>query len=77
MQRNPYRGVAFTISLFIGALAFPGQSDLIDSAKIGTLGGSLIAAILGCLVLRISSPILFLAEDDEEYGRVFSREHRD
>ena len=70
-------GVGFTMSLFIGALAFPGQSELIDAAKIGTLGGSLIAAVLGCLVLRVSSPIPFLAEDTEEYGRVFSREHRD
>jgi NhaA family Na+:H+ antiporter len=65
------------MSLFIGALAFPGQSELIDAAKIGTLGGSLISAVLGCLVLRASSPIPFLAEDDDEYARVFSREHQD
>lgn len=70
-------GVGFTMSLFIGALAFPGQSELIDAAKIGTLGGSLISAVLGCIVLRASSPIPFRAEDAEEYGRVFSREHQD
>lgn len=70
-------GVGFTMSLFIGALAFPGQSELIDAAKIGTLGGSMISAVLGCIVLRASSPIPFLAEDTEEYSRVFSREHRD
>ena len=70
-------GVGFTMSLFIGALAFPGREEMIDAAKIGTLAGSLVSAILGCLVLRISSPIPFLAEDDEEYSKVFSREHQD
>ena len=63
--------------MFIGALAFPEQPELIDAAKIGTLGGSLVSALLGCLALRIASPIPFLAEDDAEYGKVFSREHRD
>lgn len=70
-------GVGFTMSLFIGALAFPGREEMIDAAKIGTLGGSMVAAMLGCLVLWLSSPIPFRTEDDEEYGRVFSREHRD
>ncbi len=70
-------GVGFTMSLFIGALAFPEEPELIDAAKIGTLGGSLVSALLGCLALRIASPIPFLAEDDAEYGKVFSREHRD
>lgn len=69
-------GVGFTMSLFIGALAFPGQEEMIDAAKIGTFAGSLVSAILGCLVLRMSSPIPLIAEDDSAYREVFSREHR-
>lgn len=69
-------GVGFTMSLFIGALAFPGRDEMIDAAKIGTLAGSLISAVLGCLVLRISSPISLIQADDEALGEVFSRDHR-
>lgn len=70
-------GVGFTMSLFIGALAFPGRPELIDAAKVGTLAGSVISAALGCLALRLSSPSPFAAEDDAEYGKVFGREHQD
>ena len=45
-------GIGFTMSLFIGALAFPGSQALIDEAKLGVLGGSLIAALAGFGVLR-------------------------
>jgi NhaA family Na+:H+ antiporter len=69
-------GIGFTMSLFIGTLAFPGRPEAIDAAKIGTLAGSFISALVGCLVLRLASPIPLLAEDDEEYQKVFSREHR-
>ncbi len=45
-------GVGFTMSLFIGALAFDGQGPGYDTqVKIGVLGGSLIAGVLGTLVL--------------------------
>ena len=51
-------GIGFTMSLFIGELAFPGVSTaaqlLRDEAKIGILGGSLISAIFGFLVLRLT-----------------------
>lgn len=70
-------GVGFTMSLFIGALAFPGREEMIDAAKIGTLAGSLISALIGCLVLRMASPIPLLPEDQEEYDKVFGRAHRD
>lgn len=69
-------GVGFTMSLFIGALAFPRQPEMIDAAKIGTLAGSLISALIGCLVLRMASPIPLSVEDEEEYEKVFGREHR-
>jgi NhaA family Na+:H+ antiporter len=48
-------GIGFTMSLFIGELAFPGNRLLIDEAKIGILTGSLISALLGYFVLRIST----------------------
>lgn len=47
-------GIGFTMSLFIGALAFPRHADLIEEAKLGVLAGSLISAILGYLILRLA-----------------------
>ena len=44
-------GVGFTMSLFIGALAFS-DARLIEETKIGVLAGSLISALLGLLILR-------------------------
>ena len=70
-------GVGFTMSLFIGALAFPGRPEAIDAAKIGTLAGSLLSALLGCLVLRLASPGRSSDDHDEDYGKVFGGEHRD
>ncbi|TIX51287.1 Na+/H+ antiporter NhaA [Alteraurantiacibacter aquimixticola] len=48
-------GIGFTMSLFIGELAFPGYRLLIDEAKIGILTGSLISAVLGYVVLRLTT----------------------
>jgi NhaA family Na+:H+ antiporter len=45
-------GIGLTMSLFIANLAFEGTS-LIDSAKVGILGGSLIAALLGMVILKV------------------------
>lgn len=44
-------GIGFTMSLFIGLLAFAGNETLQEEVKIGILSGSLAAAILGSLVL--------------------------
>ena len=44
-------GVGFTMSLFIGNLAFIDDLDLLNSAKIGVIVGSAIAGISGYLLL--------------------------
>ena len=48
-------GIGFTMSLFIGGLAFPGNQLLIDEAKIGILTGSAISAVLGYVLLRLTT----------------------
>jgi NhaA family Na+:H+ antiporter len=47
-------GIGFTMSLFIGLLAFAGNEIRQEEVKIGILGGSLVAGLLGYLVLRIA-----------------------
>jgi NhaA family Na+:H+ antiporter len=44
-------GIGFTMSLFIATLAFEG-TQLLESAKVGILGGSILAGIAGTIVLR-------------------------
>ena len=48
-------GIGFTMSLFIGELAFPGNRLLIEEAKLGILTGSLISGVLGYFVLRLTT----------------------
>lgn len=47
-------GIGFTMSLFIGALAFPASPLLVEEAKLGILLGSLCSALVGFLVLRFA-----------------------
>lgn len=56
-------GVGFTMSLFIGLLAFAEAPLLQEEAKIGILAGSLCAGLLGWLVLRLAA-----ATQQEECG---------
>ncbi|MBO9545954.1 Na+/H+ antiporter NhaA [Caulobacter sp.] len=48
-------GVGFTMSLFIGALAFK-DPHLIDETKIGVLAGSLASALVGMAILKVAKP---------------------
>ena len=47
-------GVGFTVALFVAGLAFP-TPGITEAAKVGVLGGSLLAAATGFAVLRISA----------------------
>jgi len=47
-------GIGFTMSLFIGALAFPDNAALNSATKIGVLAGSLASALAGLLILRFA-----------------------
>ncbi|NKE47151.1 Na+/H+ antiporter NhaA [Roseomonas frigidaquae] len=47
-------GIGFTMSLFIGLLAFANDPLLQDQVKIGILMGSLIAGLSGWLLLRLT-----------------------
>ena len=44
-------GIGFTMSLFIATLAF-GRGPLLESAKVGILGASVIAGVVGWVLLR-------------------------
>jgi NhaA family Na+:H+ antiporter len=44
-------GIGFTVAIFIADLAFSAE-HLVDSAKLGILVASILAGILGYLVLR-------------------------
>ena len=65
-------GIGFTMSLFIGALAFPGQPALIESAKIGILAGSLLSALVGFFLIRNAPVVPATPEDEEDYVDVFA-----
>jgi NhaA family Na+:H+ antiporter len=48
-------GIGFTMSLFVGALAF-GEGPLLDAAKLGILAASLVAGGVGWALLRFAAP---------------------
>jgi NhaA family Na+:H+ antiporter len=51
-------GIGFTMSLFIGMLAFENASsgEVIVTDRLGILAGSLVSAVVGCVVLHIVLP---------------------
>lgn len=57
-------GIGFTMSLFIGLLAFASDVALQDAVKVGILAGSFIAAILGAAVLLLAPAAVGVDEDE-------------
>ncbi len=55
-------GIGFTVSLFIAGLAF--SDPLLTEAKIGILGASVVAAVIGTLILLRTKPIEEIETDD-------------
>lgn len=50
-------GIGFTMSLFIGALAFPGAVDSLQQVevKLGVIGGSLLSVVVASVVLAVAA----------------------
>ena len=48
-------GIGFTMSLFVGNLAFINNLEYMDGVKIGVLTGSLMSTLFGYFLLLISS----------------------
>ncbi len=44
------------MSLFIGLLAFPDNQAIQDDVKVGILAGSLVAAVVGTIILLLAPP---------------------
>ncbi|MBL8543246.1 MAG: Na+/H+ antiporter NhaA [Hyphomonadaceae bacterium] len=62
-------GIGFTMSLFIGTLAF-GSGELAAPVRFGVLGGSLLSALLGLITLALAcrnhpAPIADLGAEEE------------
>jgi NhaA family Na+:H+ antiporter len=62
-------GIGFTMSLFIGALAFPNDPGLVEEAKLGILAGSFLSAVAGYALLRLAPPHPDHQEEEARLGR--------
>lgn len=61
-------GIGFTVSLLITELAYGAESESYDHAKVGILTGTLLAALLATVVLRLRN---------RRYKRMYEEEQRD
>lgn len=59
-------GIGFTVSLLIAELAYEESEPLLESAKVGVLAGSLIAALIAAVALLSRSRIYRKVHDEEE-----------
>jgi NhaA family Na+:H+ antiporter len=62
-------GVGFTVSLLIGELAFAGDTERLDHAKLAVLLGSLVSAVLAAAVLRRRNAVYRAIEREETLDR--------
>jgi len=61
-------GIGFTVSLLIGELAFGGSSEADDHVKVAVLTGSVLAAVLAAILLRVRN---------RHYRELWEEEQRD
>ncbi len=61
-------GIGFTVSLLITELAYGAESENYDHAKVGILAGTLAAALVATVLLRLRN---------RRYRRMYEEEHRD
>lgn len=67
-------GIGFTMSLFIGGLAFI-EPAMVEEAKLGTLAGSLLSGLAGYALLRFARPPPpSVADDERAADEVFCEE---
>jgi NhaA family Na+:H+ antiporter len=48
-------GIGFTMSLYVGSLAFPGEALMQTEVRLGVIGGSLLSLLGGAAVLTLSN----------------------
>lgn len=58
-------GIGFTVSLFIANLSFGENAALLEQAKLGVLAGTLLAGVLGYIVLHFTLPRASKKTDEE------------
>jgi NhaA family Na+:H+ antiporter len=61
-------GIGFTVSLLITELAYGAESASYDHAKVGILAGTVLAAVLATVLLRLRN---------KRYRVMYEEEHRD
>jgi Na+:H+ antiporter, NhaA family len=66
-------GIGFTMSLFIGGLAFD-DPLLAEEAKLGTLAGSILSALLGFAILRFAPAAVDAAQAEAQQAAEIERD---
>lgn len=62
-------GIGFTMSLFIGEMALYTQEGL-NEMRIGILSGSLVSALLGYCLLRLTCPVQKQSQRNRDYAAI-------